>query len=185
MFPACSGFADLFAPYLYLWVRCSSCSLTFMVQPSKHFRNMLTKKTLQKCLPEEVEPVNSWSIPPEWRRPSVSFHTSLRILSTIAGISACEHLPWLHGASLFLVYWVALAPEYLSIQFLAHAHMWHGGRLWLSSTLKDFQDFPPCSCLHICAYLSSSLVDESSLVLIQRLNCFTISRYQEAGMHEP
>lgn len=53
------------------------------------------------------------------------------------------------------VCWVALAPEYLAIQFLACAYMWQGGRLWLNSTLKDFQDFLPCSCLHTCACLSS------------------------------
>jgi len=35
-----------------------------------------------------------------------------------------------------------------------------------------------CLCL-------SFIPHESSLALVQRLNCFTAPRYQEAGMHEP
>lgn len=66
------------------------------LEPSKDFGNVLIKLALQKCLPEEVELVSGWRIPPEWRRPSVTFHTSLRMLVSVAGISACEQQPWLH-----------------------------------------------------------------------------------------
>lgn len=43
----------------------------------------------------------------------------------------------------------------------------------------DFTQFM-LACLRI-----SLVPHESSLASVQRLNCFTIPRYQEAGMHEP